>query len=86
MPTIRLPADSEVPEAARELVERIKTREKLVVGIDTLSNIWRAMAHHPEYMHANWERSRATMQRGDVPPLIKEMVSSAVSVINACEY
>jgi AhpD family alkylhydroperoxidase len=26
------------------------------------------------------------MQRGDVPPLIKEMVSSAVSVTNACEY
>ncbi len=86
MPTIRLPADSEVPEAARELVERIKTREKRVFGIDTLSNIWRAMAHHPEYMHANWERSRATMQRGDVPSLIKEMVSSAVSITNACEY
>ena len=86
MPTIHLLADSEVPEAARELIERIKKREKRVFGIDTLSNIWRSMTHHPEYMQANWERSRATMQRGDVPPLIKEMVSSAVSVTNACEY
>ena len=47
MPTIRLPNDDEVPEAARELVKRIKTREKRVFGIDTLSNVWRAMAHHP---------------------------------------
>ena len=86
MPTIRLPYDDEVPEAARELVKRIKIREKRVFGIDTLSNVWRAMAHHPEYMHANWERSRATMQRGDVPPLIKEMVASSVSIMNACEY
>ena len=86
MPTIRQLNDDEVPSAARDLVERIKAREKRVFGIDELSNVWRSMTHHPEYMHANWERSRATMQRGDVPPLIKEMVSSAVSVINACTY
>ena len=86
MPTIRQLADDEVPEAARELVERVKTREKRVFGIDTLSNIWRSMTHHPEYMKASWERSRATMQRGDVPPLVKEMVASAVSIVNACEY
>ena len=86
MSTIRMLPDGEVPEAARPLVERIKKREKRVFGIDTLSNVWRSMTHHPEYMHANWERSRATMQRGDVPPLIKEMVASAVSITNACEY
>ncbi len=86
MPTIRQLSDEEVPEAARDLVERIKAREKRVFGIDGLSNVWRAMTHHPEYMHASWARSRATMQRGDVPPLVKEMVASAVSVVNACEY
>jgi hypothetical protein len=37
-------------------------------------------------MHANWARSRALMQRGDVPPETKEMVASAVSMINGCEY
>ncbi len=86
MPTIRQLADDEVSEAARELVERVKTREKRVFGIDTLSNIWRSMTHHPEYMEASWERSRATMQRGDAPPLVKEMVASAVSIVNACGY
>ena len=30
--------------------------------------------------------SRALMQRGNVPPVTKEMVASAVSMINACEY
>lgn len=86
MPTIRMLTDNEVPEDARELVERIKKREKRVFGIDGLSNIWRCMTHYPEYMKANWERSRATMQRGEVSPLIKEMVSAAVSITNACEY
>ena len=86
MSTIRILNEDEVPEAARELVKRIKTREKRVFGIDALSNIWGSMTYYPEYMKANWERSRATMQRGDVPPLTKEMVASAVSVTNSCEY
>lgn len=86
MPTIRQLRDHEVPEAVRALVERIKAREKRVFGMDGLSNVWRAMTHHPEYMRASWERSRATMQRGEVPPLVKEMVASAVSVVNACGY
>ena len=86
MATIRQLADSETPEAAREIVERVKRREKRVFGVDTLSNIWRSMTHHPDYMKASWERSRATMQRGDVPPLVKEMVASAVSIVNACGY
>lgn len=86
MSTIRLLADDEIPEAARDLVARIFTREQRVFGATSLSNVWRCMAHHPDYMHANWGRSRAIMQRGDVPPLTKEMVASAVSMINACGY
>ncbi len=86
MPTIRQLADAETPEAARDVIERVKAREKRVFAIDTLSNVWRAMTHHPEYMRANWERSRATMQRGETPPLVKEMVACAVSIVNACEY
>jgi hypothetical protein len=86
MSTIRLLRGDEVSGPGSELVQHIRQREKRVFGIDDLSNIWRSMAHHHPYMQANWQRSRATMQRGEVPPLIKEMVASTVSMINACHY
>ena len=86
MPTIPLLPDDEIPEPARALVERIFAREQRVFGATSRSNGGRGQARHPEYMKANWARSRALMQRGDVPPLTKEMVASAVSMINGCEY
>ena len=86
MSTIPLLPDDEIPEPVRALVERIFAREQRVFGATSLSNVWRCQARHPEYMHANWARSRALMQRGDVPPETKEMVASAVSMINGCEY
>lgn len=86
MSTIRLLRGDEITGPGRELVDRIREREKRMFGKDDLSNIWRAMAHHPEYMRASWERSRAIMQRGKVSPLIKEMVASSVSIVNACHY
>ena len=86
MSTIPMLPDDEIPESAQALVARILAREQRVFGATSLSNVWRCQVRHPEYMHANWERSRATMQRGDVPPLIKEMIASSVSVMNACEY
>ena len=86
MSTIPLLSDDEIPESARELVARIFAREQRVFGATSLSNVWRCQARHPEYMQASWARSRALMQRGDVPPVTTEMVASAVSMINGCEY
>ena len=86
MSTIPMLPDDEIPESAQALVARILAREQRVFGATALSNVWRCQARHPEYMHANWARSRALMQVGDVPPVTKEMVASAVSMINACEY
>ncbi len=86
MSTIPLLSDDEIPESARELVARIFAREQRVFGATSLSNVWRCQARHPENMQASWARSRALMQRGDVPPATKEMVASAVSMINGCEY
>ncbi|MFQ5692456.1 MAG: hypothetical protein ACE5IM_05360 [Nitrospinota bacterium] len=86
MATIRLLKENEITGSEEAIVGRIIRRENKAFGIDYLSNIWRAMAHLPGYMEANWNRSRATMQRGKVPPVIKEMVASAVSIVNVCHY
>ncbi|MFQ5913798.1 MAG: hypothetical protein ACE5JS_11500 [Nitrospinota bacterium] len=86
MSAIRLLEAQQITGADREIVDKILVREKKLFGVDHLSNIWKAMAHLPGYIEASWNRSRATMQRGNVPPLIKEMVASAVSIVNVCHY
>ena len=37
-------------------------------------------------LEANWNRSRALMQRGDFSPLQRELIASAVSMANGCHY
>ncbi len=87
MSTIRLLAEDVISSGDdREIVARIMTREKKLFNADSLSNVWKAQAHLPGYIALNWERSRAIMQRGNVPPIIKEMVASAVSMVNVCHY
>ena len=55
-------------------------------GATSVSNIWRCMAHSGALLEANWNRSRALMQRGSFTPLQRELVATAVSVANACVY
>ncbi len=87
MPTIRLLSEQQIlngPDA--HVVAKICRREKRLFNIETLSNVWKAQAHLPGYIEANWNRSRAIMQRGKVSPMIKEMVATAVSMVNVCAY
>jgi hypothetical protein len=87
MSTIKLLEDAEITAGPDgKIVERILLREKKLFNVDHLSNVWKAQAHLPGYIEASWNRSRATMQRGDVPPIIKEMTASAISIINVCHY
>jgi alkylhydroperoxidase family enzyme len=44
------------------------------------------MAHAPGYLEANWNRSRALMQRGRFTPLQRELIATAVSAANSCHY
>ncbi len=86
MTTIRLPQQDAAAGRLREIFNAIMRREELVFGIRRVSNVWMAMAHHPEYLESNWQRSRAIMQRGKLPPLEKELVAVGVSIVNGCHY
>jgi alkylhydroperoxidase family enzyme len=44
------------------------------------------MGHKAEYLEANWNRSRALMQRGSFTPLGRELIATAVSIANGCTY
>lgn len=86
MTTIRLADTDAMTGRAREILDAVVRREKSVFGATTVSNIWRCMAHSPALLEANWNRSRALMQRGEFTPLQRELVATAVSVANACRY
>ena len=86
MTTIRLADDGDVKGRGREIYDAILARESRVFGATSVSNIWRCMAHSPALLEANWNRSRALMQRGEFSPLQRELIATAVSAANACTY
>jgi alkylhydroperoxidase family enzyme len=86
MTTIRLADPARASGRAREIFDAILAREAKVFGATAVSNIWRCMAHSPALLEANWNRSRALMQRGRFTPLQRELIATAVSAANACTY
>jgi alkylhydroperoxidase family enzyme len=49
-------------------------------------NLFRVAAHRPQIARSLAEHMRAVMGPGDVPVLLKELLSVRVSQINGCEY
>jgi alkylhydroperoxidase family enzyme len=86
MNTIRLVEVSTVTGKTKEIFDAVLRREEKVFGATSVSNIWRCMGHSPALLEANWNRSRALMQRGRFSPLQRELIATAVSVANACRY
>lgn len=50
-------------------------------------NLFKLMAHDPQWLKSNWEREKRIML-GDGPldPKTRELIAMAVSVINNCDY
>ena len=86
MTTIRMIDPATVGGKTKEIFDAVLHREPKVFGATEVSNIWRCMGHSPELLEANWNRSRALMQRGDFSPLQRELIATAVSMANACHY
>lgn len=86
MTTIRMIDPATVTGKTKEIFDAVLRREEKVFGAKTVSNIWRCMGHSADYLEANWNRSRALMQRGKFAPLQRELIATAVSIANHCCY
>lgn len=53
---------------------------------NTINNFWKALAHDAALLRRTWESVKAVMGRGELDPLVKEMLYVAVSVTNQCGY
>ncbi len=75
-------AESEAKGVVKEIYDAMKSAR----GWDQVPLIWRAMAHKPDYLKANWERYQAIMMGGALEPKVKEMIALSVSMVNRCSY
>lgn len=53
---------------------------------ESINNFWKALAHDAALLRRTWESVKAVMGRGELDPLVKEMLYVAVSVTNQCGY
>ncbi len=82
MTTIALIEESEAsPEVAAIYLE---IRETL--GIDFVPNMYKVMAHKPEFLQTQWRKARAVMESGKLDKLTKEIIAVAVSAVMGCDY
>lgn len=86
MTTIPLIDPARAAGKTKAVFDAVLRREEKVFGATAVSNIWRAMGHVGDYVEANWNRSRALMQRGRFTPRQRELIATAVSIANHCRY
>src|SRR5947199_5415217 len=82
MSTVKLVDENTDNAKVRAVFEDIKATKKT----DRVSNIWRALATHPEHLELCWTRLKAIMRPGKVDAMTKEIIALAVSVTNGCDY
>jgi AhpD family alkylhydroperoxidase len=66
----------------RSVFDDIKT----VRNVEDVNNFWKHLAHDPVTLKRTWESVKEVMAKGELSPLIKEMIYVAVSVTNGCGY
>jgi uncharacterized peroxidase-related enzyme len=49
-------------------------------------NLFRAYAHHPPLLRANWDKVKAVMMKGRLRREVKETIALLVSKDNGCDY
>lgn len=73
-------------ENSSEEVAAIYRDIRNTFGIPFVPNLFKAIAHHPAYLKASWERVKVVMGPGLIDRKTKEMIAIAVSAANGCDY
>ena len=83
MASVDMIPEDEATGRVKEVYEEIKSQ----LGIDFVPNLYRVMAARPEYLEANWNKTKAVMVApGKLDRLSKEIIAVAVSAVNGCDY
>ena len=82
MPIFKPIEENEATEKVKEIYEEIKK----VRQITEVPNFWKSLANNPETLERTWTSLQQVMKKGELDPVVKELIYVAVSVTNGCEY
>jgi AhpD family alkylhydroperoxidase len=82
MPLVPYVEEADATGTVKEVYDDIMASRKLA----KVPNFWRAIAHRPEYLKAEWFKLRGILETGTIDRKTKEMIAVAVSATNNCDY
>jgi alkylhydroperoxidase family enzyme len=82
--TVELPSLENLPASLRATFDAIARRELPPLGSGHQPAVWLAMAHHPDYLEANWQRARAVMESSELSGRERVLVGAGVAMVNRC--
>jgi len=86
--TVRLVDEEGASGKVRQIFDDIKKTK----GIDSVPNLWRALASSPDHLEMIWQRLKALMhpeaagRKSTLDPKTREIIALAVSATNGCSY
>ncbi|MFQ5736563.1 MAG: carboxymuconolactone decarboxylase family protein [Thermodesulfobacteriota bacterium] len=60
--------------------------KEIEAAFGMVPNLFKAYAHHPPVLEANWHKVKAVMMQGGLSRKLKETIAVAVSRDNGCTY
>ena len=75
-------SENEATGKVKEIFDEIKEARQ----ITEIPNFWKTMANSPETLERTWRSLQQVMGKGELDPVVKELIYVAVSITNNCEY
>ena len=83
MASIKMIDENDALGKVKEIYDEIKKS----LGIDFVPNLYKVMAHNPDYLEVNWNKTKTVMhQNGKLDAVTKEAIAIAVSTTIGCDY
>ena len=83
MASIKMIDENDASGKVKEIYDEIKKS----LGIDFVPNLYKVMAHNPDYLEVNWNKTKTVMhQNGKLDAVTKEAIAIAVSTTIGCDY
>ncbi len=83
MASIKMIDENNASGKVKEIYDEIKKS----LRIDFVPNLYKVMAHNPDYLEVNWNKSKTVMhQNSKLDAVTKEAIAIAVATTMGCDY
>ena len=83
MASIKMIDENDASGKVKEIYDEIKKS----LGIDFVPNLYKVMAHNPDYLEVNWNKTKTVMHHnGKLDAVTKEAIAIAVATTLGCDY